>query len=47
MFVKQIDLKEALRLTAKGQEIKVLVPNGQDGTWEDMFPTTVDRKSVV
>lgn len=43
MFVKQIDLKEALRLTAKGQEIKVLVPNGQDGTWEDMFPTTVAK----
>lgn len=43
MFVKQVDLQEALKLAAKGKEIKVLVPNGQDGAWEGMFPTTIGK----
>lgn len=40
MFVKQIDLKEALRLAHKDQEVKILVPS-PDGDWEDMYPTTL------
>lgn len=31
MFVKQIDMAKALELAAKGMEIKVLAPIGQEG----------------
>lgn len=34
MFVKQIDMAKALELAAKGMEIKVLAPIGQEGGWE-------------
>lgn len=40
MFVKQIDMKEALRLAHKDQEVKILVPS-PDGDWKDMYPTTL------
>lgn len=40
MFVKQIDMKEALRLAHKDHEVKILVPS-PDGDWEDMYPTTL------
>lgn len=43
MLVKQIDMAEALRLAGEGMEIKVLVPNGQGGAWEDVYPTTVRK----
>lgn len=34
MFVKQIDMAKALELAAKGMEIKVLAPIGQESSWE-------------
>lgn len=41
MFVKQIDMTEALRLAAQGQEIKVLVPTGPGAGWESLEPDTL------
>lgn len=43
MLVKQIDLKEALRLAAKGMEIKVLVPTGPGTGWESLEPDTLQN----
>lgn len=42
MFVKQIDLKEALKLTEKGQEVMVMAPNVPDPRqWNDYYPDTL------
>ena len=43
MFVKQIDMKTALELTARGQEVMVLIPGTPDSKWEDMLPNTLQR----
>lgn len=40
MFVKQIDLQEALRLAHKGQEVKIPVPH-PTGDWKNIQPTTL------
>lgn len=37
MFVKQIDMEKALELAAKGMEIKVLAPIGQEDGWENLL----------
>ena len=41
MYVKQIDIKTALQLAAKGKEVLVMVPAGKDSGWEDMMPGTL------
>ena len=41
MYVKQIDIKTALQLAAKGKEVLVMVPAGKDSEWEDMMPGTL------
>ena len=43
MFVKQIDMAKALELAAKGREIKVLAPIGQEGGWENLVPDTLQN----
>ena len=43
MFVKQIDMKTALELTARGQEVMVLIPGTPDSKWEDMLPGTLQH----
>lgn len=43
MFVKQIDMAKALELAAKGMEIKVLAPIGQEGGWENLAPDTLQN----
>lgn len=43
MFVKQIDMEKALELAAKGMEIKVLAPIGQEGGWENLVPDTLQN----
>lgn len=43
MFVKQIDMKTALELTARGQEVMVLIPGISDSKWEDMMPDTLQH----
>lgn len=43
MFVKQIDMKTALELAAKGVEIKALVPTGPGTGWESMEPDTLQN----
>lgn len=43
MFVKQIDMAKALELAAKGMEIKVLAPIGQEGGWENLAPDTLQH----
>ena len=43
MFVKQIDMAKALELAAKGMEIKVLAPIGQEGGWENLVPDTLQN----
>ena len=43
MFVKQIDLRTALRLAADGIEIKAMCEIVPDGDWEDMLPTTLQK----
>lgn len=43
MFVKQIDMKEAFQLAAKGMEIKVLVPKGPGTGWISMEPDTLQN----
>ena len=43
MFVKQIDMKKAFELAAKGMEIKVLAPIGQEGGWENLAPDTLQH----
>lgn len=43
MFVKQIDMAKALELAAKGMEIKVLAPIGQEGSWENLVPDTLQH----
>ena len=43
MFVKQIDMEKALELAAKGMEIKVLVPIGQEDGWENLVPDTLQH----
>lgn len=43
MFVKQIDMAKALELAAKGMEIKVLAPIGQEGGWENLVPDTLQH----
>ena len=43
MFVKQIDMKTALELTARGQEVMVLIPGTPDSKWEDMLPDTLQH----
>lgn len=42
MFVKQVDLKTALELAARGNEVLVLVP-GADGDWADMQTSTLRK----
>ena len=42
MFVKQIDLKTALELAARGNEVLVLVP-GADGDWANMQASTLQK----
>lgn len=47
MFVKQIDMAKALELAAKGMEIKVLAPIGQEGagrTWSRTPSSTCLRE---
>lgn len=39
MFVRQIDLNEALRLAANGVEVKALIPNPNG--WEEYAPSTL------
>lgn len=39
--MRQIDLNEALRLAAKGQEIKVLAPAAPWADWNDYVPDTL------
>ena len=41
MFIKQIDMKAALELAAKGREIMVLVPGEKESGWNDMMPDTL------
>lgn len=43
MFVKQIDMKTALELTARGREVMVLIPGTPDSKWEDMLPGTLQH----
>ena len=43
MYVKQIDLKKALELVAKGIEVKVLVPGDTENSQECMMPDTLQR----
>ena len=43
MFVKQIDMAKALELAAKGMEIKVLAPIGQEDGWENLVPDTLQN----
>ena len=43
MFVKQIDMAKALELAAKGMEIKVLAPIGQEDGWENLAPDTLQH----
>ena len=43
MFVKQIGMEKALELAAKGMEIKVLAPIGQEGGWENLVPDTLQH----
>ena len=44
MFVKQIDLQEALRLVRNGQEVKVLAPTGSEPQkWTDYCPDTLQN----
>ena len=43
MYVKQIDLKKALELVAKGIEVKVLVPGDTENSWECMMPDTLQH----
>lgn len=43
MFVKQIDMAKALELAAKGMEIKVPAPIGQEGGWENLVPDTLQN----
>lgn len=43
MFVRQIDMAKALELAAKGMEIKVLAPIGQEGGWENLVPDTLQH----
>ena len=43
MFVKQIDMAKALELAAKGMEIKVLAPIGQEAGWENLVPDTLQN----
>lgn len=43
MFVKQIDMAKALELAAKGIEIKVLAPIGQEDGWENLVPDTLQH----
>ena len=43
MYVKQIDLKKALELVAKGLEVKVLVPGDVKNSWEYMMPDTLQQ----
>ena len=42
MFVKQINLKMALELAARGNEVLVLVP-GADGDWANMQAGTLQK----
>lgn len=41
MFVKQIELNEALKLAAEGKEVKVLVPAGPELGWRSYTPDTL------
>ena len=41
MYVKQIDIKTALQLAAKGKEVLVMLPAGKDSGWDDMMPDTL------
>ena len=43
MFVKEIGMEKALELAAKGMEIKVLAPIGQEGGWENLVPDTLQH----
>ena len=43
MFVKQIDLKTAFELAARGNEVLVLVPGG-DGDWANMQASTLQKE---
>ena len=43
MFVKQIGMEKALELAAKGMEIKVLAPIGQEDGWENLAPDTLQH----
>ncbi len=43
MFVKQIDINEALRRVIAGQEVKVLVPTEPEKGWESMIPDTLQN----
>lgn len=43
MYVKQIDLKKALELVAKGIEVKVLVPGELADDWRYMMPDTLQH----
>lgn len=44
MFVKQIDMIEALRLAAVGQEINIMAPNTPEPKrWEDYSPDTLQN----
>ena len=43
MFVKQLDMAKALELAAKGMEIKVLAPIGQESSWENLVPDTLQH----
>ena len=44
MFVKQIDMIEALRLAAVGQEINIMAPNtSEPKRWADYSPDTLQN----
>ena len=43
MFVKQIDMKAALELAAKGREVMILVPGRKESGWNDMTPDTLQH----
>lgn len=43
MFIKQIDMKAALELAAKGREVMVLVPGEKEPKWESMMPDTLQN----
>lgn len=43
MLVKQIDMRKALELAAKGQEVLVLIPSDKDQDREGMMPDTLSR----